>query len=63
VNHINEHLGQSMRSKCPLPACTHDLRWPPQHRWCFGQSQNKFLSRVFAGRRCRESLFHTRISV
>jgi len=33
VNHINEHSGQSMRSKCPPPACTHDLRWSCQHRY------------------------------
>jgi len=24
VNHINEHLGQSMRSGCSPPTCTHD---------------------------------------
>jgi len=33
------------------------------HRWCSGQSQNKFASSVFAGRRCHESLFHTRFAV
>ena len=26
VNHLNEHSRQSMYSKCPPPACTHDLR-------------------------------------
>jgi len=58
VNHINEHSGHcSMRSKCPPPACTYDLRWSRQHRWCPGQSQSKFGSSIFAGRRCHESLF------
>jgi len=50
-----------MRSKCPPPACTHDLWWSCQHWWCSGQSQNKFAPSVFAGRRCHKSLFHTRI--
>jgi len=31
INHINEHSDHSMRSKCPPPACTHDLRWSHQH--------------------------------
>jgi len=39
MNHRNEYPGQSMCSKCPPPACTHDLRWSHQHRWCSGQSQ------------------------
>jgi len=34
-----------------------------QHRWCPGQSQTKFASSVFAGRRCHESFFHTRIAI
>jgi len=42
MNHINEHSGQSMRSKCPSPACTHDLRCWCQQWWCSSQSQNKF---------------------
>jgi len=31
MNHVNEHSFQSMCSKCPPPACTHDLRW--SHHW------------------------------
>jgi len=32
VNHISEHAGQNIRSKCPPPACTHDLI--PEHYQC-----------------------------
>jgi len=56
-------ISMSMRSKCPPPAYTHDLRWSCQHWWRSYQSQNKFASSVFAGRRCHESLFHTRFAV
>jgi len=34
-----------------------------RHGWCSGQSQNKFASSIYTGRRCHESLFHTRIAV
>jgi len=34
-----------------------------QCRWCPGPSQTKFALGVFTGRRCHESLFHTRIAV
>jgi len=57
VNYINEHSCQSMRSKCPPSARTHDLRWFHQHWRYSGQSQI-FTSSVFAGRWCHESLFH-----
>jgi len=60
---MNEHSGQSMRLKCPPPACRHDLRWSCRHVWCSGQSQNKFASSVFEGRRCHEYLFCTCIAV
>jgi len=58
-----KHSGQSMRSKCPSSACTHDLRWSRQHWWLSSHSQNKFESSVFTGRRCHESLFHTHFAV
>jgi len=63
VNHTNEHSCHSMRSKCPPPACAHNLRWSRQHWRCSGQIQNKFGSSIFAGRRCHESLFHRHFAV
>jgi len=56
VNHINEHSCQSMCSKRPPPARTHDLSVDVLViTW--------FASSVFAGRPCHESLFHTRIAI
>jgi len=60
VNHINEHSCQSICSKYPPSACTHDSKWSRQHRWRCGQSQNKFAWSVFEGHLCNESCFmHT----
>jgi len=47
VNHTNEHSCYSMYSKCPLPACTHDLRWWRQHRRCSGQNSKQVYTKSF----------------
>jgi len=36
----------TVMSEHVFKACTHDLRWSRQHRWCSGQSQNKFASSI-----------------
>jgi len=66
VNQINEHSRQSVCLRCPPAARTHDLRWSLY--WSIAalmmswSSRTKFASRVFAGRWCHESLFHTHIA-
>jgi len=62
VNHINEHLYQSMCLKCPPPTHTNIL---DGHATGLSQcpSQTKFASSIFTGLQRHESLFHTRLAI
>jgi len=67
VNHVNEHSFQSMRSKCPPPACTHDLRqsshWSVAALVMSWSKPNQVCLEHFHRSSMSESSFHKRIAV